>query len=256
MINKDQIFALAKKNKINEMTILREYLQIWFLSELYSSNQSKQIFFKGGTAIHLIYKAPRFSEDLDFTVGLGEKDFMNFIQSFFKKISKIDSVSFKQKKTITGKRFLMILDESILSYKIFINLDFSFRENVLDPKKSIIVSEYPVIFTSYVFHLSREEIFAEKIRALLTREQGRDLYDLWYLLNQNTQIKKNLIQEKLYYYNVRNISKQTILERIKQFSKKDFVLDMRPFVPVNEREKLSDFFDYILDFVHEKLEDF
>ena len=60
MITKNQIHSLAKKNKINETTIFREYLQILFLSDLYSKKQSKSIFFKGGTAMRIIYQSPRF----------------------------------------------------------------------------------------------------------------------------------------------------------------------------------------------------
>jgi len=161
MMTKDQIHSLAKKNKINETIVFREYLQLIFLNELYSQNQSENIFFKGGTALHLIYKAPRFSEDLDFTVELREKEFLNFIQKLFAGLSKKETVTFKEKKTITGKRFLLIASASVLPYKTFINLDFSFREKVLDPQKSIIDTDFPIIFSSYIYHLSKEEICAE-----------------------------------------------------------------------------------------------
>jgi len=89
MISKDQIHSLAEKNKINETVVFREYLQLFFLEELYSQNQSKNVFFKGGTALHLIYKSPRFSEDLDFTVELEEKNFWilfgNYLMAYQKK---------------------------------------------------------------------------------------------------------------------------------------------------------------------------
>lgn len=39
------------------------------------------------------------------------------------------------------------------------------------------------------------------------------------------------------------------MKRIEKFPKKDFVLDVRPFVPVEERSKLGDFFDYIKDYL-------
>ena len=73
MITQDQVETLAKKYKINATTIFREYLQILFLQKLYQKTPSQNIFFKGGTAIHLIYGAPRFSEDLDFSVALSER---------------------------------------------------------------------------------------------------------------------------------------------------------------------------------------
>ena len=253
MITKNQASLIANKSRISEAVIFREYLQILFLSKLYSFSGSENIFFKGGTALHLIYKAPRFSEDLDFTVELKEKDFLNFILKVFDTLSKEEELSFKERKTIAGKRFLMTASPSAVTYKIFINLDFSFRERVLDPQKSIIDTNYPVLFNSYVYHFSKEEIFAEKIRAVLTRNKGRDIYDLWFLVSQGVQIKEGLIKKKFKYYDLENIKNEDIIKKIEQFHEKVFVQDLRPFVPINEREKLSTFFVYLQDYLKEKL---
>ena len=253
MITEEQIYFISKKNKINETVIFREYLQLLFLSEMYSKKQSKDIFFKGGTALHLLYKAPRFSEDLDFTVEMEEKDFLDFIWQVFEDLSKKEPVKFKERKTIAGKRFLLTGLPVVLPYKTFVNLDFSFREKVLDPQKSIIETDYPLLFTSYVYHLSRDEIFAEKIRAILTRKRGRDLYDLWYLITQGARLDKDLVKEKLKYYHLEDITKDKIREKFKKFSEKEFVLDMRPFVSVNERSKLPEFFHYVKNYLREKL---
>src|SRR3989338_8455566 len=155
---------------------------------------------------------------------MNEKEFAGFITRIFGTIRKNEEVSFKERKTITGKRFLLSASPSILSYNIFINLYFSFRERVLKPKKSTIQTEFPVIFTSFVYHLSKEEIFAEKIRALFSRKKGRDLYDLWHLAAQNVKIENVLIQEKLRYYGIKNKSKKDILKKINEFSQKDFIL--------------------------------
>jgi predicted nucleotidyltransferase component of viral defense system len=72
---------------------------VFFLSRLYSRRESENIFFKGGTALHLIFKAPRFSEDLDFTVELEEKEFLNFIWQLFRDLSKEEAVEFRQWKS-------------------------------------------------------------------------------------------------------------------------------------------------------------
>lgn len=253
MITRDQVSLLAKKHQINETTIFREYLQLLFLSRFYSFPESREVFFKGGTALHLIYKAPRFSEDLDFTVELGKKRFLDFIKRVFQKASKEIDVDFKERRTIIGRRFLLTAHPSILPYKTFVNLDFSFREKVLEPHKSIIETDYPILFTSYVYHLSKEEIFAEKIRAVLTREKGRDIYDLWFLLNRGVSVDSKLIKEKLKYYHLKRIEIKTIIERIEQFPEKKFVQDIRPFVPVNERNKLPQFFAYLKSYLKEKL---
>ena len=58
--------------------------------------------------------------------------------------------------------------------------------------------------------MSEKEILAEKIRALITRNYARDLFDLWFLLNKKAEIDLKLINKKLSYY-------------IKSFSKGEFV---------------------------------
>ena len=101
--------------------------------------------------------------------------------------------------------------------------------------------------------MSKNEILAEKIRALLTRKitKGRDIYDMWYLLNQDANIDDKLINKKLKYYNLK-LNKNNILKKIKNFTKKDFILDLRPFVPINERDKLGELFEYIKNYLDKK----
>ncbi len=253
MITKDQLNLFAKKNKTNETVVFREYLQLLFLNALYITAGSEKIYFKGGTAIHLILKSPRFSEDLDFTVELEESDFINLISKVFEKLSKEENISFKERKTITGKRFLLTAAPPFIDYKAFVHLDFSFREKVITPEKSIIKSDFPILFTSYIYHLSAEELLAEKIRAILTREKGRDLYDLWYLLTRNTPLNEKMIVKKLEYYQINKFEREKILKRVGSFSEKDFILDLKPFVSFDEREKLGKFLAYLKDYLSKNL---
>jgi len=58
----------AIKNQIQPKYIYREYCQNIFLSFLYQQKKSKQLLFKGGTALRIVYNSPRYSEDLDFTI--------------------------------------------------------------------------------------------------------------------------------------------------------------------------------------------
>lgn len=253
MITIDQIKSFARKFKTNESTVYREYLQILFLNKLYKNEKSSQMFFKGGTAIHFLLGASRFSEDLDFTVIFSEDKFLSFINSVFKEFMKEGEFSFKERKTITGKRFLLTAHRDILPYATFINLDFSFREKVLEPSKSTFDTVYPVIFTSFIYHLSSEEMCAEKIRALLTRKKGRDLFDLWFLISQGILINNDLVKEKLKYYQIINYTNTELLNSIKKISEKEFETDMRPFVPMAERSKLMERFEYIQTYLANKL---
>ena len=55
---------------------------------------------------------------------------------------------------------------------------------------------------------------AEKVRAILTRNRARDIYDLWFLLRKGTRFDLSLINEKLRYYE-RVFEKDMFLERIR-----------------------------------------
>ncbi len=253
MLTSKQIKDFSKSLKINESVVFREYIQTLFLKELYEEKYSTNIFFKGGTAIKLLWEGTRFSEDLDFTVSGSKKDFLKFIASFFKKLKRLYDFNFKKRKSVAGIKYLLTVSSKALGHKIFVSLDFSFREKVLRPSKSIITTSYPIVFTSFVNHLSAEEVISEKIRALLTRNKGRDIYDLWFLLSKNVKIDNSLVEKKLAYYEIKKFIPKQLAKKIKEFSQRKFVLDLRPFVPVNQRDKLADFFEYTVVFLEKKL---
>ncbi len=253
MITDDQLREYVKTHKINETVLLREYFQLVFLSVFYSCKGSEQVFFKGGTAVHLLFGAKRFSEDLDFTVMMNEREFTRWIPTVFAAVQLQEQVTFTEKKTITGKRYLLTASPFIVPHTTFIRLDFSFRERVLKPEKATVKTDFPIVFTSYVYHLAKEEIFAEKIRALFTRTKGRDIYDLWYLATQGVMVDPHLIKEKLAYYGLDEKGKEEIIQRIDAFPKREFILDIRPFISLSEREKLPQFFDYLKDFLRTHL---
>lgn len=253
MITLDQVRALATQNRINDTVIFREYIQLVFLQKFYQKKPSGQIYFKGGTAIHLIFGAPRFSEDLDFTVALSDRSFDAYIQGVLKRMEDEEGISWKEKKSLAGKQYLLTASPGVLPYSTTVALDFSFREKVFSPAHSIIRTAYPVLFTSFVHHLSAEEILAEKIRTVMTRRKGRDLYDLWFLLSRGVTVQRDLVRKKLAYYKLPDITNDDILERIASVSRKEFVLDLRPFVPQHERERLPEFFEYLQSRVKQAL---
>jgi predicted nucleotidyltransferase component of viral defense system len=252
MITKQQLRPLVKRHKMSESVVAREYLQVWFLSKLYSQTGSDQVFFKGGTALHLLYGLPRFSEDLDFTVQMDAEQFEAWFQKLADACGKEAPVGFKQRSSISGSRWLLTGELVDFSYQLHISLDFSFREQVQKPDKLILKTDYPVLFRSYVYCLTQEEILAEKIRALLSRKQGRDLYDLWYLVSQGVQPDQQLIEAKLAYYGLKDY--QTLLSnQLEKFTEQDFVQDLRPFVPISERETLAHLYTYVQDFLQTHL---
>ena len=89
-------------------------------------------------------------------------------------------------------------------------------EVVLSPEKKEHVSFYPAVGKISIGCMKPEEIFAEKIRALLTRLKARDIFDIYFLIQRDVWASRELIQTKLnYYQEVFSIPK--ILERISVF---------------------------------------
>ncbi len=253
MMTTTQLDELKKQLRTNETVVYREYLQLLFLKVLYDDPRGKHVFFKGGTAIHLLFGAPRFSEDLDFTVGTSEERLLTLFDHVVKAVSMQENITVKKRVTIAGKRWLMTAQPVSLRYPIYLTLDFSFRERVLHPQASPLSTTFPIIFTSLVHHLAMGEILAEKIRAIMTRRKGRDLYDLWYLLTRGTTLDENDVRQKLRYYRLEEVTKDEIRDRVHSFSRDAFVEDLRPFVPVPERARLPQFFAYIQAYLREHL---
>ena len=64
MLTRAQIQRLAQRHGIGIQAQERDYLQYLLLFSLY--NRSQALVFKGGTALRIVYKGNRYSEDLDF----------------------------------------------------------------------------------------------------------------------------------------------------------------------------------------------
>lgn len=253
MITTAQLTQLTKRFQTNGTAVYREYLQIMMLKAIYDDPMGKAIYFKGGTAIHLLFGAPRFSEDLDFTVSGSEQAFLGIFERAVKRIGSSEDIAIKKHTTIVGNRWLLTARPSILRFPIYLTLDFSFRERVIHPQQSPLTSPFPVVFTSYVHHLSMEEILAEKVRAILTRRKGRDMYDLWYLVNRGATLNAAYVKKKLSYYRLSGVTPAQIFDRINSFSQDAFIEDLRPFVPIPERTKLPQFFSYIRAYLKQTL---
>ncbi len=253
MLSQSQIIELGKRFEISDIVIFREYTQLLFLKELMNQNYAKNIFFKGGTAIRLLFGGERFSEDLDFSVQGSADLFVPIFQEFCDGLEKRWDWKFNKRNTHIGQTWVLSTSMSNQT-PCFVKLDFSFREQILMPEKSIISTFYPIVFTSYINHLSKEEILSEKIRAVMTRKKGRDLYDLWFLLSQSVELQQELIEEKLNYYHLSSFKAEDLMLRIKTFDPKQFILDIRPFISRSKREKLKEFFNFMLDVIGQKVQ--
>ena len=73
MITKTQLFDFSSKYKINETTILREYIQLYLLSRLYSLNKAGIFFLKVEQRFILFINHPGFQKTLILPLLIAKK---------------------------------------------------------------------------------------------------------------------------------------------------------------------------------------
>ncbi|KKP47929.1 MAG: hypothetical protein UR39_C0002G0032 [Candidatus Woesebacteria bacterium GW2011_GWA1_33_30] len=246
MISNNILQELSEGKGIDKYSILREIIQIQFLNELYKNKDSKHLFFKGGTALKIIFGSNRYSEDLDFTTNLTLKKLNILIDKAIVELKKeYPDVYLKDLDTIQGISKKIILPVDISSQPLTIKLDFSKRENVLDPKLGTIFTNLPITTTSIINHLSLEEILAEKYRAIINRQKGRDLYDFLFILKKNVKFNIKLINNKLKFYNEK-YNPEEFIEKVKKWNNKDLDNDIRKFLPLKDRSIIPEIKNLIL----------
>ncbi|MBS3137634.1 nucleotidyl transferase AbiEii/AbiGii toxin family protein [Candidatus Woesearchaeota archaeon] len=202
MITKDELIQYSRMRKLKNLGQAElDYFQILLLFILYQ-NYGKELIFKGGTALQKCYGLDRFSEDLDFTTKekIDIKKCENDLNRF-KLEYEIESKPFGSSISFVIRiKGPLYIGTKASSCRLII--DDSVRENVLlRPEIKTIGRFLEEVPTFDVIVMQQKEIYAEKIRAIMSRDKARDVYDLWFLIKNNTEFDKLLINEKLKYYN-------------------------------------------------------
>ena len=87
--------------------------------------------------------------------------------------------------------------------RCFVRLEFSLREQVvLDPEAVFHSPGYPNMASFSIAVMRPREILAEKVRAIMTRNKARDIYDMWFLLERGVRLDQVLAGKKLEYYSM------------------------------------------------------
>tara|TARA_Y100000034_G_scaffold105611_1_gene133067 strand:- start:1543 stop:2412 length:870 start_codon:yes stop_codon:yes gene_type:complete len=202
---------IAKENKFAKDLIEKDYHLTRILHEL-SKRQISYLVFKGGTCLnkcHLDFY--RLSEDLDFVYNKDVKDLSNnqvrkilgCIRREFFKI--LDSLNFKTNKEL-GKGWKMLTSkikpgivglEIVTNYNSLvedgeneIKIEVSFRKKLIKPtKKKLIKHKFysalnePILKDDIKIEvIDLIENFAEKFRALHSRDAIRDIYDINHII--------------------------------------------------------------------------
>ena len=179
----------------------QDYIQSLLLLELYRKTEG--LVSKGGTFLRHAHGLDRYSQDLDFTLH-GETELEDRIEDSVSELGSygieaaVDrreegDLSFTARVRYRGPLY----DGSERSIGA-IGIEVSKRDDVfLEPAWVRLFFEYPEARVVNVLGLQKQEILAEKLRALSTRGKGRDLYDVWFLLKQKVELDARLFERKM-----------------------------------------------------------
>lgn len=228
MLSRDSLEKFTKLEQTSVLNVVREYCQHLFLSYLYQNPGSEKLLFKGGTALRIILKSPRFSEDLDFTgAGIIHKEVEELFTDTLAYIEKTGMTVHVEEATKTTGGYLGIAMFEAYDMKINVQIEVSLRSAKSFKKvRALITSDYLPAYT--LVHLPVEDIIQGKLEALLDRHKPRDFYDYFFLLSGDypaARTKENLMKA------LKLLHKETI----------NFQAELKKFLPASQAMHLRDF---------------
>ena len=137
--------------------------------------------FKGGTSLMFFHGLPRFSTDLDF----------NLLDA-----SKVDIVYEKVRAILT--RFGSIDDEAKKQFGPILVLNYGRGERMLKVEIStrIYDNHYEMLNLAGtdIRVMTMPDMFAHKLCAMGERLSPRDVFDVWFFLQNHTEINENIVK--------------------------------------------------------------
>ena len=237
--------------------LVREYLQARILQSLQRAGAFEGWAFLGGTALRFLYRLPRFSEDLDFSLtkarGTGqstERDFTKYLEAVKNTFeSEAYTVNIRKHSDRVVKSAFIVFPG--LLYEIGLS---SHREQKLSikieidtnppPQASFRTSLVRLHVFLHLLHYDKSSLFAGKLHAILQRPyvKGRDVYDLiWYLSDPDWPdpnlplLDASLVQTGMNLTDSQVTDWRTLVaERIAAAEWKGVVSDVRPFLERSE----------------------
>ena len=195
IISENKLRYLAGEKGFNLIYLEKDYfltLLLYFLSSV------DGIYFKGGTALNKIFlNHTRLSEDLDFSY---RGDISHIREQILKVFENNKNIFPRYVFDNNASDFfrLKIFYRSFFSKTDHLTLDVNRKASVfLQPQKQKIPHFYESIPQFEIVAINLEELIAEKIRALVTRNQPRDYFDAYMILENGYKIDLKLVRKKL-----------------------------------------------------------
>lgn len=233
MLTRQQLQRIAQREQVGLQAVERDYLQHLLVALLYA--RSQELVFKGGTALRMVYKGNRYSEDLDFN---GPND-VPHLRALWAEICKelefygIGAEIRQEWQSEFGYSFDVSYRGPLYDgrdrSKGKVRVDVSLREEAVATRRELVTAIYDDVRPFVAIVLTPEHLFAEKMRALLVRAKPRDLYDLWLMSRQGWRLDRNILSQKLALYDLKYTTER-LTETVAQVAA-DWERDMRPLLP-------------------------
>ncbi len=205
MLSRKSLESMKSVLGYNLGQVERDYLQHILLLFL-SRHAGNWLVFKGGTALQKAYGLNRFSEDMDFTSKKdGElEDIALRIRTDLLNFGFENDVEIKKNiSEVIVYRIKGPLYDGSLRSMVVLRLEASMREEVvLKEELREVVPVYTDLQPYLLTMMNLEEILSEKIRAIMTRDKARDVFDAGFLIKKKVPVNMELVNKKLEYYNM------------------------------------------------------
>jgi predicted nucleotidyltransferase component of viral defense system len=236
-------------------SLLREYLQLKILEQIFGSPWAGRLVFMGGTAIHLVHGNTRFSEDLDFdNRGMDAEEFREMggyiVRALKLQGYNVDSAIVVKSAFHCHIRFLGLLYEIGISRHrdevMTVQIDAEPQHFAYTPEK-VLLNKFDVFVRIAV--VPAAILIAQKITCLFTRKRpmGRDAFDIVFLLGKAGP-DMGYLQEKL-GIKTKGELREKLLTRCKEIDLKKCARDVEQFLfSAEDVKKVEQFVDVIRTF--------
>jgi len=241
MLSYDSLIEQAKSRGMPVTKIrgiLREYLQILILKEIYRNEPGRKLYFTGGTYLRLAHNMKRFSEDLDFNTN-------KITKSAFEGLAEKVILELKR-SGINAKIRFSHWDNIYASSLIFPEIEKDYNVISRYSKKQGIVIKIEVNKPGYKIKTETQAIsgfgevypclctdisimFADKIDALAKKKKARHIYDIIFMLSNKYPVDAKALQ----YLGIKKDPFEFISQVIGNFSKPELgrqAESLRPFL--------------------------
>ena len=233
MLTRAQIQRLAQRQGMGVQALERDYIQHLLLFSLFRKSQG--LVFKGGTALRIVYKGSRFSEELDFNGPENTGPVRELWQGVMKDLGNfgVNAEIRNEWQSEVGYSFDASYQGPLYDgrsrTKGKVRVDINLRPEKVEIRHELVASEYDDLRPFVATVISPNHLLAEKVRALVMRSKARDVYDIWLLTNQGVPMDRALVSKKLALYGV--ALSRANLDSALEKAKTDWTRDLRPLVP-------------------------